>query len=73
MKGKECESIKGYRNSVGIVFLQKLEEESANEWNTKERTLHTFYARAISVKLFHFWICRCSYSDEKLIDNGHNL
>lgn len=34
MKGREC--VERYRNSVGVVFLQKLEEGSANEWNTKE-------------------------------------
>lgn len=42
MKGREC--VERYRNSVGVVFLQKLEEgsgewgklEEANEWNTKE-------------------------------------
>lgn len=27
-----CESVEGYRNSVGVVFLQKLEEGSVNEW-----------------------------------------
>lgn len=36
-KEKKCErNMERYRNSVGIVFLQKLEEESASEWNTKE-------------------------------------
>lgn len=30
------EYMERYRNFVGMVFLQKLEENSASEWNTKE-------------------------------------